>query len=832
VGLLIEKKQLRPQNTQVRLTNDQKEEEIMLPVIRRLIVLCALLAFIVQTPVTAQGNFDNSQPTSAGPTKPNAATWYDGMIQYSVVTNCVSIIQGFPYVENGVGTYVGFLADPNNNYPSPNNYYYLHIVIAGLGNPCSGTRLYVETTFPANTTRDMAHPVYCFYDGAQISPSSSCPQTLPASTLNPGAFEIPSTDAVHGYTWPLAQGHTFEFQIPVKSSTALSNSQFHANIWAIDGNSSPWLQPQQGVYVFSSTPVILYPTPSTDSISSTYAKSYGYVYSYGLGGTAYFDLGLDTAYNLLHDPITISAGSPAWLVWDDWTPFVLLPDTLYHFRVRFAASNGQTYYGSDQNFRTLPDGQVTVGSGISSSCTPEALASALTSAKDISFNCGTLPVTITLSSSTAVASNLTIDGGNKVTLDGNHIANHFNVQSGAHLTLTQITLVNGKNNTGCGGSVHVLGNATLNLQGARLINNTTGSSGGAICVDVNGYAQVFNSLFRSNVASISGGAVLNSGSVIVSNSAFTNNGASAHGGAFENYGNADMRAATFSQNTAGVNGGGIDSTVVLTLTNSAFINNTAGYRGGGINNYLGKLTIVMSNFISNTANAYGGGITNDGGTTSIQTTNIIGNHALDFGGGVRNSGVLSVNNSTISGNTADHNGGAMENSGTLALTNNTLSGNHAGTANGGGLYWVSGSVTLINNTLKDNTAGTQGGNIYAGGANNILIHIKNTILASGSPNNCDSHIFSEGNNLESANSCGLAGIGDLVNLNTRLGTLQNNGGPTKTHALLSGSPAIDAGTNNGCPATDQRGVSRPKGIRCDIGSFEYSPKIYLPMVKR
>jgi predicted outer membrane repeat protein len=805
----------------------------MLPVIRRLIVLCALLAFIVQTPVSAKG-ISTPQPVSPGPSSPIAAAWYDGMIQYSTVTNCVSIIQGLPYQENGVGTFVGFYADPNANLPSPNTTYYLHIYVAGLGNPCSGTRLYVETTLPANTviTRDASHPIYCFYDGVQISPASSCPQTLPASTLNPGAYEIPSTDAPHGYTWPLVQGHTLEFQIPVKSSTALTNSPFHANIWAIDGNSSPWLQPQQGVYVFSSTPVVLYPTPSTDSITSTYAKSYGYIYSYDLDGTAYFDLGLDTAYNLAHDPVTISAGSPAWLVWDDWTPFILIPDTLYHFRVRFAASNGQTYYGSDQTFRTLPDGRITVGSGTSSSCTPAALSSALATAKEILFDCGTLPVTITLSSSTPIASNLTINGGNKVTLDENHAANHFTIQSGAHLTLTQITLVHGTNITSCGGSIHVSANAILTLNETRFISNTSNYGGGAVCVDTNGTANISNSFFSGNNASLTGGAVANSGKVVVSYSAFTNNHAATHGGALGNYGTLDVRATTFTQNTAGINGGGIDTTVVLTTTNSSFLNNTAGYRGGGINNYLGKFTVLTSNFISNTANAYGGGVTNDAGTATIQSTNFIGNHALDFGGGVRNGGVITLTTSTLSGNYADHNGGAVENSGTLVLTNNTLSGNHAVSSNGGGLYWVSGSVSILNNTFKDNTAGSQGGNIYVGGANNPLISLKNTLLASGSPNNCDFHVLSTGHNLESANSCGLTSSGDLVNQNPKLGILQNNGGPTRTHALLGGSPAIDAGTNSGCPATDQRGASRPKGLRCDIGSYEYLPTIYLPMVIR
>ena len=78
-------------------------------------------------------------------------------------------------------------------------------------------------------------------------------------------------------------------------------------------------------------------------------------------------------------------------------------------------------------------------------------------------------------------------------------------------------------------------------------------------------------------------------------------------------------------------------------------------------------------------------------------------------------------------------------------------------------------------------------------------------------------------------SCG----GTIPNANPRLGPLQNNGGPTPTHALLPGSLAIEAGTNAGCPATDQRGVSRPQGVACDIGAFESAFRLlFLPLVVR
>ena len=77
-----------------------------------------------------------------------------------------------------------------------------------------------------------------------------------------------------------------------------------------------------------------------------------------------------------------------------------------------------------------------------------------------------------------------------------------------------------------------------------------------------------------------------------------------------------------------------------------------------------------------------------------------------------------------------------------------------------------------------------------------------------------------GNNLASDASCALSAAGDLENTNPLLGALAANGGPTETHGLLAGSPAIDAANPTGAPATDQRGVARPVGTGFDIGAFE------------
>ena len=409
---------------------------------------------------------------------------------------------------------------------------------------------------------------------------------------------------------------------------------------------------------------------------------------------------------------------------------------------------------------------------------------------------------------------MTIDGGGLATSGA---SNHFNVQSGAHLTLSQIALNKGANLSACGGSIHVLANGQLTLTKVSFDGNTSSYSGGAVCIDANGSADIHAASFTNNKSGFSGGGgVFNYGTLSMDHANFTGNTTSGHGGGLQNYGTGTVSDTTFDHNTADYNGGGIDTTVTLTVTRGVFTGNYARRKGGGINDYLGTLTVTESSFNGNHADEYGGGIVNDAGTATIQTSEFSGNTSKGVGGGLRSNGATTVTNSTFSANHSDTNGGGIENSNTVGTP---------------------GTLVLLNTTLAANTASTQGGNIYIGSVTPDHVKLKNTLVASGSPNNCDKPVSSQGNNLESANTCGLNAAGDKNNTSPDLGPLQNNGGPTETYALLTGSPAIDAGTNSGCPATDQRGFARPidgnwDGVAvCDIGAYEWIPlKLYIPIV--
>src|SRR5207247_10700018 len=134
----------------------------------------------------------------------------------------------------------------------------------------------------------------------------------------------------------------------------------------------------------------------------------------------------------------------------------------------------------------------------------------------------------------------------------------------------------------------------------------------------------------------------------------------------------------------------------------------------------------------------------------------------------------------------------------------TISGNTA-VNDGGGLQANNVTATLTNVTISANSAGVGGGISQTIGS----VRLKNTIVANNTGGNCSVPVVSLGNNLDSGNTCALTGPGDLINVNPMLGPLQNNGGPTDTHALAAGSPAADAAANPGRPATDQRGAARP-----------------------
>ena len=248
--------------------------------------------------------------------------------------------------------------------------------------------------------------------------------------------------------------------------------------------------------------------------------------------------------------------------------------------------------------------------------------------------------------------------------------------------------------------------------------------------------------------------------------------------------------------------------------------------GGGIYNS-GTATISASTISGNTADNGGGGIYNWGtATITITASTISGNTADGGGGGSSNYGTATLTASTISGNTADS-GGGISNRGPLSVTNSTLAGNSATSAGGGALRNGNASIaTLINVTISGNASTSQAAVWNESGT----LHLTNTLIANSSgvtAVDClnSSVLGTNANNLIEDNTCSPALSGDPM-----LGALANNGGFTQTFALQTGSPAIDAGTNAGCPADDQRGVLRPRNVTCDIGAYEYSSDATFPTV--
>jgi len=233
----------------------------------------------------------------------------------------------------------------------------------------------------------------------------------------------------------------------------------------------------------------------------------------------------------------------------------------------------------------------------------------------------------------------------------------------------------------------------------------------------------------------------------------------------------------------------------------------------------------------------GGGIwVNDGGELNLTNSTVTDNAAVDwFSGGVDVDGEATIMNSTISNNFASQPGGAMEVEGTASLTNVTFSGNRTN-EDGGAITVYSGDVSLNNVTITGNRADDDGsGGTYGGGiANNGgAITIRNSILANNTVgagstdpdcSNASGSITSQGHNLvEIQGTCTFAGSGDITGQDPNLGALANNGGPTFTHALLAGSPAIDKGDPSSggptsCASADQRGA--PRQGQCDIGAYE------------
>lgn len=234
--------------------------------------------------------------------------------------------------------------------------------------------------------------------------------------------------------------------------------------------------------------------------------------------------------------------------------------------------------------------------------------------------------------------------------------------------------------------------------------------------------------------------------------------------------------------------------------------------GGGI--YNGGTVTMTDDTVSNnggTAGMFdGGGIfTATGTSTTLTGVTLSGNVAADAGGGIYNAGSTTLNDSTLSANLVEFTeldlnagGGVYNGNGTVNLNADTLVKNESGS--GDAVFSNSGTITNLAGTILNGEAGFE------------------CSITSGSTWKDD------GYNLSDDNTCGFTKASSLANTNANLGALSSNGGPTQTFLPNAGSPAIDqipnpTTTADGfalCPGTDQRGVTRPQGTSCDIGSVE------------
>jgi CSLREA domain-containing protein len=258
--------------------------------------------------------------------------------------------------------------------------------------------------------------------------------------------------------------------------------------------------------------------------------------------------------------------------------------------------------------------------------------------------------------------------------------------------------------------------------------------------------------------------------------------------------------------------------------------------GGGILNK-GAITLDRVELVANVADGGGGMFSIPGTSPVIRDSLIAGNRAFS-GGGLRLDAGGAITNTTITHNsllTLPPGGIQKKPVGIVIPLVDEISGWGGGIDHRGG-----GDVSIVNSTITDNHAIKGGGGLasgqgYAPVSEQVALGrmtLRNTIIASNTSDagtvNChvkDQVIASLGHNLASDGSCFLTTAGDHPKTDPLLAALADNGGPTRTFALLPGSPAIDAGSAEGCPTHDQRGIVRPVGAGCDIGAFEYVPAV-------
>jgi serine/threonine protein kinase len=395
-----------------------------------------------------------------------------------------------------------------------------------------------------------------------------------------------------------------------------------------------------------------------------------------------------------------------------------------------------------------------------------------------------------------------------------------------------------RNNVGTK-KIHIILGASVTISGLTF----TGLNDSGFKSEAN--LTLIDSVVSANSTPGDGGGIESTGTLVLINTTITGNRAVSTGTPFDH--NKDFG-----------NGGGIANHGVLRVINSRIFGNVASTDGGGVyNEYKVPTVSTISNstIFNNTACRGGGGIFIRKGDLALNNTTVSNNKVGNcvgytlgrpgLGGGIKNFGTLTLTNSTVSANTTPADGGGIYSGvnatdvGMLTLTNSTVSGNTSSGGSGGGIEYEGSQATITFCTLYGNTALNGGGISIGNNTTNqpVQVTLRNSLVAANHATTGPDilgNLISNGYNLiqdptGTSFTPNNQHTTDIMNVPfSNLGIDPKlSGKPAQTHALLKGSPAIDTIPLDACQVagitTDQRGVKRPQGPRCDIGAYEYIP---------
>ena len=493
-----------------------------------------------------------------------------------------------------------------------------------------------------------------------------------------------------------------------------------------------------------------------------------------------------------------------------------------------------------------------VGTGTPASCTETTFDAALalvvndSQGGTLTFNCGPDPDIILFSAPKNLLNFVAIDGGGKITLDGQNQTRLFNINQDGPEGRTEVTLRNinlNRGNSGVepfGGAILVNANTRLVLDQVMISNSLASVAGGAIATFAGVILDINNSRFLSNLAA-NGGAIATRAVVTVAGSSFTNNNASGgEGGAIQSYDQTlNIQSSNFGGNGARNGGAIFKSSGNLEFAGSSFTGNSSTEHGGALN--VGAVVAALygsaSQFRGNSAGLDGGGIFL-GTLSALQDLTMAGNSAR-AGGAIRvNGGDLTLDRATLFNNTALVEGGAISALVVSAqaqtnpnLDRVTTSGNRTTAGNGGDFAFTSSVVDirarLRNLTLMGATASAGGSTLHISGT--MGVDIEQTLLWPGAGVACVSQtgaIFSLGGNIGSP-LCGMVAPSDATSTTFEgfgLGEFANYGSALDTFLPLPASPAIDR-SQRSCSFDARRKPAPVDGdgngsALCDAGAVE------------